>query len=108
MPYDEPDPNDPYGLVGVRIPASGETHLDRAYVIAEEFARLGYDETRLMDLFQTPFYRSAYQALPALGEGKIRSIVCEVLQVWGRVRFVDRRSGPLVQLETSCAKKATR
>lgn len=99
MPYREPDPNDPHSLVGVEIPADDEAHLDRAYVIAEEFARLGFDEGRLLELFRNPFYRSAYQAFRILGEEKVQSIIQEALQVWGRVRFVDRQISPLVQLE---------
>ena len=52
MPYSEPDPSDPHTLVGVGVPAGQEVHLDMAYVIAEEFTRLGFDEDRQIDLLQ--------------------------------------------------------
>ncbi len=111
MPYSEPDPSDPHSLVGVGVPAAGqEVHLDMAYVIAEEFTRLGFDEDRLLALFQDPFYRSARGVLEILGEQKIKSIIQETLQVWGRVQFVDRvvAQETLVPLEIPCRASATR
>ncbi|MFQ5928570.1 MAG: hypothetical protein ACE5MK_02655 [Acidobacteriota bacterium] len=101
MPYLDPDPSDPQNLIGVEVPAGEETHLEMAYVFAEEFARLGFDDQRLLHLFRNPFYRSAHRTFEALGEEKIKSIIQEVLQVWGRVRLVDREVAkePLVQLE---------
>jgi hypothetical protein len=100
MPYSDPHPSDPHSLVGVEVPAGQEVHLDMAYVIAEEFARLGFDEQHLLRLFQNPFYRSAHQAFKILGEEKIKSIIQEALGVWGRNRFVEHQAEePLVQLE---------
>ncbi len=100
MPYWEPDPSDPYNLVGVEVPAHQSVHLEMAYAFAEEFARLGFDEGRLLRLFKNPFYRSAHRAFRILGEEKTESIVREALQIWGRTRVVERQAGPtLVQLE---------
>ncbi len=100
MPYGEPDPEDPQALVGVEVPADAETYLDMAYAIDEEFAQLGFNERRLLHLFQNPFYRSAYQAGQILGKERIDKIVREVLQIWGNLRVVDREvtDPPLVQL----------
>ena len=67
MPYKDADPEDPQELVGVGFPADDETHLDMAYVFAEEFARLGFSEQRLVHLFRNPFYRSAHQGLADAG-----------------------------------------
>ena len=84
MPYDDPDPSDPNMLVGVEVPAEEGTDLEMAYVFAEEFARLGFSEQRLLALFHHPFYAGANRALRNLGEEKIRSIIQETLAVWGR------------------------
>ncbi len=110
MPYSEPDPSDPHTLVGVGVPAGQEVHLDMAYVIAEEFTRLGFDEDRLLGLFQDPFYRSAHGVFEILGEEKIKSIIQETLQVWGRVQFVDQVAvqETLVPLEIPCRASAKR
>ena len=103
MPYLDPDPSDPHDLVGVEVPAGEEAHVEMAYAFAEEFTRLGFTEEQLLQLFRNPFYRSAYGAFSILGEEKIKSIVQEVLEVWGRFRLVDREvlEEPLVQLEAS-------
>ena len=106
MPYSDPHPSDPHSLVGVEVPASQEASLDMAYVIAEEFARLGFGEERLMHLFQNPFYQNAHQALKIVGEEKIESIIREALEIWGRCQLVDQDSAaPLVQLEGIRQKK---
>ncbi|MEW6296274.1 MAG: hypothetical protein AB1671_00835 [Thermodesulfobacteriota bacterium] len=93
MPYDDPDPNDPTVLVGVMTPAEADTVTDMAYVFAEEFARLGYDRTRILWLFKHPFYSGAYGAYRALGEETIRAIIDECLAAWGQVRCIDRDDG---------------
>lgn len=84
MPYRQPDPSDPHLLVGVGLPAEAATMGEMAYVFAEEFARLGFDEGRLLRLFKNPSYRGPHQAYRALGEPAIREIVKECIQVWGR------------------------
>ena len=83
MPYNEPDPTDPNILVGVVLPADQEAVRDMAYVFAEEFARMGFNEARILRLFKNPFYAGAHQAYRALGEEAVRSIVEECLGVWG-------------------------
>lgn len=90
MPYHDPDPTDPTMLVGVMLPAEAETMTDMAYVFAEEFARLGYDRTRILWLFKNPFYGGVHGAYRALGEETLRAIIDECLAAWGRARFTDR------------------
>ncbi len=103
MPYDEPDVTDPMMGVGVVLPGGEEATRDMAYVFAEEFARLGHSEEKILRLFQTPFYRAAHGAYSALGEAVILRIVRECVGVWGRVRFVDldaeREAEGLIQVE---------
>jgi len=92
MPYDEADPQDPLLLVGVDLPGSREQQREMASVFAEEFARLGFGEERILGLFHNPFYTAAHRALADLGEEEIRALVGEVAAVWGRVRMVDREA----------------
>ena len=101
MPYSEPDPQDPYSLVGVEVSAGEEAHVEMAYAFAEEFIRSGFGEQQLITMFKNPFYRSTYGTFAILGEAKIRSIIQEVLQVWGRIQLADREPHlePLVELE---------
>jgi hypothetical protein len=86
MPYGDPDPADPDILVGVALPAGAETMREMAYIFAEEFARMGYDETRLLRLFRNPFYAGLHQAFRALGEPVVREIVAECVRAWGSGR----------------------
>ena len=92
MPYEDPEPTDPMMFVGVGLPGTIEDTREMAYTFAEEFARMGYPEEKIMHLFSTPFYKGAYGTYEALGEDEIRKIVGECVGVWGRVRFVDRDS----------------
>ena len=84
MPYDDPDPTDPNMLVGVEIPGTAESTRDMAYVFAEEFARMGFDKTKLLRVFQTPFYAGAHRAYLELGGVEVEKIVEECLGIWGR------------------------
>ena len=87
MPYDDPDPDDPMLLVGVTLPAEEDSAEEMAYVFAEEFARLGFSEQRLLSLFQEPFYAGAHGALEFLGENRIRGIVQEAVGMWGQFPY---------------------
>jgi hypothetical protein len=93
MPYKDPDPTDPSMLVGVVLPAEAETMTDMAYVFAEEFARLGYQQAHILQLFKNPFYAGAYGAYEMLGKETVCAIIAECLAVWGGVRFIDRDYG---------------
>ncbi len=107
MPYRDPDPEDPMALVGVEIESGEENLEEMAYIIAEEYAQIGFDEERLLRVFRNPYFRSAHQAWTVLGEMRTTEILREALGFWGRFRFVDRTSGRnLVQLEVSEAERA--
>lgn len=94
MPYDKPEATDPMMFMGVALPGDEGVTRDMAYTFAEEFARLGHSEEKILQLFRTPFYRGAHGAYQALGEEAVRKIVRECVGVWGRVRFVDRDTVP--------------
>jgi hypothetical protein len=105
MPYQEADPGDPNVLIGVSLPGDEETTREMAYAFAEEFAALGFDEERLMELFETAAYQGAHKAFVLLGEKEIRRIVSEAVGFFGRFRVVihdqpDWHAHHLVQIET--------
>lgn len=87
MPYDDPDASDPMLLVGVALPAEEDSAEEMAYVFAEEFARLGFSEERLLTLFREPFYAGAHRAFKFLGEERIRAIVQEAVGMWGSLQY---------------------
>ena len=72
MPLHEPDDTDPLELVGVRLPAAtDESTRAMAECFVEEFARLGYDQHTILELFRNPEYAAAHDALRVLGEPHI-------------------------------------
>ena len=108
MPRGEPDPSDPNVLIGVCLPAEQESLEEMARSFAEEFASLGYDEERLMEIFRRPHYAGAHQAYRVLGESVVRRLVRESLEIWGRyrVKVVDKeKEGPT---PGECARKQRR
>jgi len=86
MPYDDPSADDPMVLVGTEIAADSQTDIEMAYTFAEEFARLGFDEKRLLRIFTSPGYAGAHRLLQVLGEERVRRVIREVLDTWGRCR----------------------
>jgi hypothetical protein len=90
MPYDDPDPTDPNVLVGVSLPGHEESTREMAIAFAEEFAALGFDGERLMNLFRRPHYAGAHRAYQLLGETEIERIIRESLAVWGNYRVTVR------------------
>ena len=83
MPYDDPDPTDPTVLIGVELPGDVEATRDMAWVFAEEFARMGLGAPRIAELFRSPFYAGAHQALGVLGETEVSAIIGECVGVFG-------------------------
>ncbi|MBI4537363.1 MAG: hypothetical protein HY712_05345 [candidate division NC10 bacterium] len=84
MPYGDPDPADPQMLVGVILPSEEGATREMAYVLGEEFARMGFDACGVLGLFRDPFYAGAHEVYRALGEERVRTIVEECVAVWGR------------------------
>ena len=100
MPYDDPDPQDPMLLVGVALPADAGAQREMACAFAEEFARLAYDGTEILELFKNPFYAGAHGAYLGLGEDAVEAIIAETVAVWGQMRLVDLDAAPLLSIGT--------
>ena len=92
MPYADPDPTDPTVLVGVELPGDAAATRDMAWVFAEEFARMGFDASRIAEFFRSPFYAGAHHALRVLGDTEISAIIAECVGVFGA-----RASGPTTE-----------
>ena len=73
-----------------------------AVAFVEEFLALGFDERRLLALFQRPFYAGAHQALKTLGEPEIRRIIQESLRVWGGYRIAVKDAPDSETKEGKC------
>lgn len=87
MPYDDPDPTDPMTLHGVECPTADDAAMrEMAECFIEEFARMGFDEDRLMRMFTANGYAGPNLALRTLGEHTIRSMIAE--------QMGDRRQAP--------------
>jgi hypothetical protein len=90
MPCDDPDGSDPMLLVGVELPAGPDADRDMAWAFAEELARLGYSAPEIVSVFKQPWYAGAHRAYVTLGDSAIDAIVRQTVEVFGRMRIVDR------------------
>lgn len=88
MPYDEAAATDPDVLVGVEVDGLPGTVEDMAYTFAEEMARTGMPEARILRLFRSSFYVGPHSALQALGAARVAGIIRESVEAFGGARFV--------------------
>ncbi len=97
MPYDDPDATDPMTLHGVVVETESDAAMrDMAECFVEEYIRSGFDEDRILKLFQTQGYAGAFLAYQTLGEAVIRSLFAEHMQRRGPLQYrsaVKRRKG---------------
>lgn len=96
MPFDEPDSDDPFELVGMEVPAAGPDAVrEMAVCFAEEFARMGWESGQILALFEDPAYGSAHAAYVAVGADGMREIVEEAVRPWRAGRAAARAAaGP--------------
>jgi len=76
------EPDDPMELVGTEVP--GGSLEEMAEVVVEEYARLGWDERRLLGLFKNPFFRATHAIYRAKGEAYVSELIQRTLAKWGR------------------------
>jgi hypothetical protein len=82
MPKDEFVDEDPMELVGMVLPGS-EWQLEKmAECIVEEYIRLGWDEERLMTLFNNPMFLGTYRICRYKGEDYVRELIQRTRQRW--------------------------
>ena len=96
MPYDDPDATDPMTLHGVVVETENEAAMrDMAECFVEEYIRIGFDEDRILKMFQTGGYAGPFLAFQTFGEEVIRSLITEHMQRCGPFRHrhaVQRRT----------------
>ncbi|MBI1825187.1 MAG: hypothetical protein HY287_11090 [Planctomycetes bacterium] len=99
MPYGDPDTTDPMTLNGVLMDNGEALPLQAVGEMAEcfidEYARLGFDESRILRMFHNPGYAGPFMANEHLGEQTIRRLVTMVLERWGgrRTNEMAMRTG---------------
>lgn len=82
MPYDDPDPTDPLTLHGVAFETEDDqAMLDMVRCFIEEFARLGFNGDRILQVFRTKGYVGPHGAYCLLGEEVIRNLIDEEMEL---------------------------
>ena len=71
------EPGDPLDLVGTIVPGGDLELLARCFI--EEFAAMGYDGDRLLELFRQPQYVAVHPVYRAKGEAATRRLIDDVL-----------------------------
>ena len=83
MPYKEPEPDDPFELTGVVLPAPDDASLkEMAVCFVEEFLRDGWSDEQLCAMFRNPFYRGPYLVWRQKGDAYVAAVIQEVHRMW--------------------------
>ncbi len=91
MPYDDPDATDPMTLRGVVVESNDDGPVrEMAECFIVEYARMGFDSDRILQIFKTSGYAGPFLAYQTLGEQVIRSLIDEQMSI----RCMGRSDGP--------------
>ena len=84
MPFHkEPEPDDPFELTGVVLPAQDDTSLkEMAVCFVEEFLRDGWADEQLRAMFRNPCYRGPYLVWRQKGDAYVEAVIQEVRRMW--------------------------
>ncbi|HLB49028.1 MAG TPA: hypothetical protein VJL59_18615 [Anaerolineales bacterium] len=83
MPHDEFVDEDPLGLVGMVLPGEPGQLEAMAECFVEEYARMGWDERRLMTLFVSPVFLATHRIYRQKGEEYVRELIRRTCAKWG-------------------------
>ena len=83
MPHDEFVDEDPLGLVGMVMPGEEGQLEAMAECFVEEYARMGWDERRLMTLFVSPMFLATHRVYKLKGEEYVRELIRRTRAKWG-------------------------
>ncbi|MBI1870314.1 MAG: hypothetical protein HYS07_03870 [Chlamydiae bacterium] len=87
----ELDPEDPMEMVGVEFSLQSEAEVrDMALCYAEEFARDGWNEEKLLAMFRNPFYLGPHLVWRQKGDSFVLSVIQEAIRMW-QPKTEDRR-----------------
>lgn len=93
MPYDDPDATDPMTLHGVVVETQSDAAMrEMAECFVEEYLRGGFDAEWILKMFKTQAYAGPLLAYQTLGEDGIRSIIDELIPLWGGRKKKTERS----------------
>jgi hypothetical protein len=84
MPKDEFDFEDPFELSGMAFLTHEDTTGAMAETFIEEFMRMGYGHSQILELFRNPHYLGPNLALEKRGEAFVRDLITEGFARWGR------------------------
>lgn len=81
------DPEDPMEIVGVELSGQSEAEVrDMALCYAEEFARDGWNEAKLLAMFKNLFYQGPHLVWLQKGDSFVLSVIQEAIRMWQPVR----------------------
>lgn len=84
MPYGDPDATDPMTLHGVGVLTEDDSAMaEMAACFVEEYARLGFSEERILQMFRTAGFAGPALARRVLGEETVARIVRDEMAKWG-------------------------
>lgn len=84
----EPEPDDPFELRGVVLPAPDDSSLrEMAACFAEEFLRDGWSDERLKGMFRDPFYTGPHRVWRSKGEAFVDEVIGEARRARGERRI---------------------
>ncbi len=73
--------DDPMALVGVAMSGAeaAEALITMARVFIDEFARMGWDRTRIHEVFRNPFFRAPHSVYARYGDDFVLQLIDERL-----------------------------
>src|SRR3990167_8223541 len=81
----EPEPDDPFELRGVVLPATDDSSLrEMTLCFVEEFLRDGWSDAQLLELFQNPFYSGPHMVWKQKGDAFVMEIIQDARQAGRR------------------------
>jgi hypothetical protein len=82
MSQKEFDHEDPFELIGMVMPGEPGQLEAMAECLVEEYARMGWDERRLMTLFVNPMFMATYRIYRQKGEAYVQDLIARICSRW--------------------------
>ncbi len=74
--------DDPMELVGMVMPGEPGQLEAMAEALVDEYARLGWDEKRILTLFVNPFFLATHRIYRQKGEAYVRELISKTCAKW--------------------------
>jgi len=94
MTYEDSECTGRTAIVGTRASSYAASCEQSCRIFAGEFARLGLDAEKVVQLFRSPFYVAPYRTYQILGEEKVSKIVRASVDLWGKIQVERREVAP--------------